>query len=44
MGQKCDNTLFYCAGAVCWCVKDVTNVYCVDVKVLEENGTYVNTP
>ena len=36
VGERGDNTLFYCIGAFCWCVKDIINVYCLDVEVFEE--------
>jgi hypothetical protein len=36
VGERGDNTLFYCIGAFCWCAKDIINVDCLDVEVLEE--------
>ena len=36
VGVKGVDTLFYSIVAFCWCVKDIINVYCLDVEVFEE--------
>jgi hypothetical protein len=44
VGENGDNTLFYCIVAFCWCVKDVINVYCLDVEVFEEKRNLYEQP